>query len=58
VPGRVTDAFYNTSVYQDGGGNMTGVFAVRRGLSGRKRAEVKQRADDGPTQYGATPIAV
>jgi hypothetical protein len=31
---------------------MPGVFAARHGLTERKPAEVKQRADDGPVQYG------
>jgi hypothetical protein len=56
--GCVTDVFYNASVYQDGEGNMLGGFAARHDLTARKRAEVKQRADDGPAQYGARPIAV
>jgi hypothetical protein len=58
VSGRVTDVFYNASVYQDDEGNMLGVFAARHDLTQRKPAEVKQRADDGPTQYRARPIAV
>jgi hypothetical protein len=58
VSDRVTDVFYNAYVYQDGEGNMLGVFAARHDLTERKPAEVKQRADDGPVQYAARPIAV
>jgi len=48
VSSRVTDVFYNASVYQDSEGNMPGVSAARRDLTERKPVEVKQRADDGP----------
>jgi hypothetical protein len=50
--------FYNASVYQDGAGNMLGVLAARHEPTERKPAEVKQRADDGPAQYEARPVAV
>ena len=43
--------------YQGAEGNMLGGFAARHDLTERKPAEAKQRADDGPAQYGATPIA-
>ena len=58
MSGRVTDVFYSASFYQDGEGNMLGVFAARHDLTGRKPVEVKQRTDDGPAQYGTRTIDV
>jgi hypothetical protein len=58
VSGRVIDVFYKASVYQDGEGNRLGVFAARHGLTACKLAELKQRADDGPSGCGARPMAV
>ena len=57
VSGRVTNVFYNACVDQDVEGSMPGVLAARHDLTEPKPAEVKKRADDGPSQYGATPIA-
>jgi hypothetical protein len=57
VSGRVADVFYNASACQAGEEIMPGVFAARYDLTGRKPAELKERADDGPAQYGAGPIA-
>ena len=37
--GRLTDVFYNASVYRDARGNVTGVFAAARDVTARKRAE-------------------
>ncbi len=43
VSGRVTDVFYNASVYKDDKGEVLGVFAAARDGTERKVAEVKQR---------------
>ncbi len=37
--GTVTPVLYNASVYRDGSGNITGVFAAARDITERKRAE-------------------
>jgi len=37
--GTVTPVLYNASVYRDGAGNITGVFAAARDITERKRAE-------------------
>ena len=39
--GRLTDVLYNASVYKDGRGNVLGVFAAARDITGRKKAEEK-----------------
>jgi PAS domain S-box-containing protein len=39
--GRVTDVLYNASVYKDPKGNVLGVFAAARDITGRKKAEEK-----------------
>ena len=58
VSDRVTDEFYNASVYKDDKGNVLGVFAAARDLTERKLAEVKRRADGDPAEDEARPIAV
>jgi PAS domain S-box-containing protein len=42
--GRLTDVLYNASVYKDAKGNVLGVFAAARNITGRKKAEEKFRA--------------
>jgi PAS domain S-box-containing protein len=42
--GRLTEVLYNASVYKDAGGNVLGVFAAARDITGRKKAEEKFRA--------------
>jgi PAS domain S-box-containing protein len=45
--GNLTDVLYNASVYKDVGGNVLGVFAAARDVTGQKRAErevTEQRA--------------
>jgi len=44
VDGRLTDVLYNASVYKDAKGNVLGVFAAARNITGRKKAEEKFRA--------------
>jgi PAS domain S-box-containing protein len=39
--GRLTDVLYNASVYKDSRGNVLGVFAAARDITGRKKAEEK-----------------
>jgi PAS domain S-box-containing protein len=39
--GRLTDVLYNASVYKDPKGNVLGVFAAARDITGRKKAEEK-----------------
>ncbi len=39
--GRLTEVVYNASVYKDPKGNVLGVFAAARDISGRKKAEEK-----------------
>lgn len=39
--GRLTDVLYNASVYKDTKGNVLGVFAAARDVTGRKKAEEK-----------------
>jgi PAS domain S-box-containing protein len=39
--GRLTDVLYNASVYKDPRGNVLGVFAAARDITGRKKAEEK-----------------
>jgi PAS domain S-box-containing protein len=39
--GRLTDVLYNASVYKDTRGNVLGVFAAARDITGRKKAEEK-----------------
>lgn len=41
VNGRLTDVLYNASVYKDPKGNVLGVFAAARNITGRKKAEEK-----------------
>jgi PAS domain S-box-containing protein len=43
VDGRLTDVLYNASVYKDAKGNVLGVFAAARNITGRKKAEEKFR---------------
>jgi PAS domain S-box-containing protein len=43
VDGRLTDVLYNASVYKDPQGNVLGVFAAARNITGRKKAEEKFR---------------
>jgi PAS domain S-box-containing protein len=42
--GRLTDVLYNASVYKDVRGNVLGVFAAARDITGRKKAEERFRA--------------
>jgi PAS domain S-box-containing protein len=42
--GRLTDVLYNASVYKDPRGNVLGVFAAARDITGRKKAEERFRA--------------
>ena len=42
--GRVTDVLYNASVYKDDKGQVIGVFAAARDVTGQKMAEELQRA--------------
>jgi PAS domain S-box-containing protein len=42
--GRQTDVLYNASVYKDARGNVLGVFAAARDITGRKKAEERFRA--------------
>jgi PAS domain S-box-containing protein len=44
VDGRLTDVLYNASVYKDVRGNVLGVFAAARDITGRKKAEERFRA--------------
>jgi PAS domain S-box-containing protein len=44
VDGRLTDVLYNASVYRDARGNVLGVFAAARDITGRKKAEERFRA--------------
>lgn len=39
--GRLTDVLYNASVYRDAQGNVIGVFAAARDVTGRKRMEAE-----------------
>jgi PAS domain S-box-containing protein len=39
--GRLIDVLYNASVYKDARGNVLGVFAAARDITGRKKAEEK-----------------
>ena len=42
--GRLADVLYNASVYKDVSGNVLGVFAAARDITGRKQAENKFRS--------------
>ena len=42
--GRLTDVLYNASVYRDERGNVLGIFASARDITGRKKAEEKFRS--------------
>lgn len=42
--GRLTDVLYNASIYRDEGGEVLGVFAAARDITGRKKAEAEVRA--------------
>ena len=42
--GRLADVLYNASVYKDDRGNVLGVFAAARDITGRKKAEEKFRS--------------
>ncbi|HJX83307.1 MAG TPA: PAS domain-containing protein [Candidatus Angelobacter sp.] len=42
--GQLTDVLYNASVYKDAPGNVLGVFAAARDVTGRKKAEEKFRS--------------
>jgi PAS domain S-box-containing protein len=42
--GRLTEVLYNASVYKDQRGNVLGVFAAARDVTGRKKAEERFRA--------------
>jgi diguanylate cyclase (GGDEF)-like protein/PAS domain S-box-containing protein len=44
VSGRVMDVLYNASVYHNAKGDVAGVFAAARDVTGRKRAEEELRA--------------
>jgi len=44
VDGRLMDVLYNASVYKDARGNVLGVFAAARDITGRKKAEERFRA--------------
>jgi PAS domain S-box-containing protein len=49
VDGRLTDVLYNASVYRDARGNVLGVFAAARDVTGQKSAEAQvaeQRAKE------------
>jgi PAS domain S-box-containing protein len=39
--GRLTDVLYNASVYKDVRGNVLGVFAAARDVTGQKKAEAE-----------------
>jgi PAS domain S-box-containing protein len=39
--GKHTDVLYNASVYKDAGGNVLGVFAAARDVTGQKKAEAE-----------------
>src|SRR5882757_1371494 len=41
---RLTDVLYNASVYRDERGNVLGIFAAARDITGRKKAEEKFRS--------------
>ena len=41
--GRVTEVFYNASVYRDQAGNVIGVFAAARDITERKKIEEMER---------------
>jgi PAS domain S-box-containing protein len=41
--GQVTPVLYNAAVYRDDAGNVTGVFAAARDITGRKKAEEELR---------------
>lgn len=43
VSGKVIDVLYNASVYKDSDGNVLGVFAAARDITGQKTAENKLR---------------
>ena len=42
--GQLTDVLYNASVYRDERGNVLGIFAAARDITGRKKAEEKFRS--------------
>jgi PAS domain S-box-containing protein len=42
--GKITDVFYNASVYKDDKGNVLGVFAAARDITQQKMAQELQRA--------------
>ncbi len=42
--GALTDVLYNASVYRDERGNVLGIFAAARDITGRKKAEDKFRS--------------
>src|SRR5260221_8527967 len=42
--GALTDVLYNASVYRDDRGNVQGIFAAARDVTGRKKAEEKFRS--------------
>src|SRR5229473_1317445 len=44
VGGRLTDVLYNASVYKDARGNVLGVFAAARNITGRKKASQYARS--------------
>jgi len=48
----------NNSLQKNGNGQVIGVVAVTYDVGERKLAEVKQRADGGPVECEARPIAV
>jgi PAS domain S-box-containing protein len=39
--GKLTDVLYNASVYKDAAGNVLGVFAAARDVTGQKKAEAE-----------------
>ena len=39
IDGRITSVLYNATVYHDGSGNIRGIFASARDITGRKKAE-------------------
>ena len=43
LEGRLTDVLYNASLYRDPKGQVLGVFATARNITGRKKAEEKFR---------------
>jgi PAS domain S-box-containing protein len=54
--GRLTDVLYNAAVYKDARGNVLGVFAAARDITGRKQAEEQIKQQSREIMELSTPV--